>query len=73
MDMYRNPLLSMELQRYPWYPQIFIDFHGYPWVQIRMFDEDELIGIEASYININNEQIKVFDVSMGWTWSEEDL
>ena len=42
-------------------------------IQIRMFDEDELIGIEASYININNEQIKVFDVSMGWTWSEEDL
>ena len=42
-------------------------------IQIRMFDEDELIGIEASYININNEQIKVFDVSMGWTWSEEEI
>jgi hypothetical protein len=42
-------------------------------IQIRMFDEDELIGIEASYINVNNKQIKVFDLSLGWTWSEEDL
>jgi hypothetical protein len=42
-------------------------------IQIRMFDEDELIGIEASYINVNNKQIKAFDVSLGWTWSEEDL
>ena len=42
-------------------------------IQIRMFDEDELIGIEASHINVNNKQIKVFDVSMGWTWSEEVL
>jgi hypothetical protein len=42
-------------------------------IQIRMFDEDELIGIEASYINVNNKQIKVFDLSLGWTWSEEKL
>ena len=42
-------------------------------IQIKMFDEDEWVGIEASHIDVNNETIKVFDVSLGWTWSEEDL
>jgi len=42
-------------------------------IQIKMFDEDEWVGIEASHIDVNNETIKTFDVSLGWTWSEEDL
>ncbi len=42
-------------------------------IQIKMFDEDEWVGIEASHIDVNNETIKAFDVSLGWTWSEEDL
>lgn len=42
-------------------------------IKIRMFDEDEWVGIEASYINVDNKQLKVFDVSLGWTWSEENL
>jgi hypothetical protein len=42
-------------------------------IQIKMFDEDDWIGIEASHIDVNNETIKAFDVSMGWTWSEEEI
>ena len=38
-----------------------------------MFDEDEWVGIEVSHIDVNNETIKAFDVSLGWTWSEEAL
>ena len=42
-------------------------------IKIRMFDEDEWVGIEVSYINVDNKQLKVFDVSLGWTWSEEEI
>ena len=42
-------------------------------IQIKMFDEDDWIGIEAEYIDLNGQTKKVFDISLGWTWSEEDL
>jgi len=42
-------------------------------IQIKMFDEDDWIGIEAEYIDVNGQTKKVFDISLGWTWSEEDL
>ena len=38
-----------------------------------MFDEDEWVTIESSEINVDGKKIKVFDISLGWTWSEEDL
>ena len=42
-------------------------------ISIRMFDEDEWVTIESSEINVGGKKLKVFDVSLGWTWSEEDL
>ncbi len=36
-------------------------------------DEDEWVTIESSEINVDGKKIKVFDISLGWTWSEEDL
>ena len=42
-------------------------------IQIKMYDEDNWIGIEAEYIDVNGQTKKVFDISLGWTWSEEDL
>jgi len=42
-------------------------------ISIRMFDEDEWITIESSEINVGGKKLKVFDVSLGWTWSEEGL
>ena len=42
-------------------------------ISIRMFDEDEWVTIESSEINVDGKKLKVFDVSLGWTWSEEDL
>ena len=42
-------------------------------ISIRMFDEDEWITIESSEINVGGKKLNVFDVSLGWTWSEEDL
>jgi len=42
-------------------------------IQIKMFDEDDWIGIEAEYIDVNGQTKKVFDISLGWTWSEEDF
>ena len=42
-------------------------------ISIRMFDEDEWVTIESSQINVNGKKLKVFDVSLGWTWSEEVL
>ena len=42
-------------------------------IKIKMFDEDESVGIEVSHIDVNNETIKAFDVSLGWTWSEEEI
>ena len=42
-------------------------------ISIRMFDEDEWVTIESSQINVDSKKLKVFDVSLGWTWSEEDL
>ena len=42
-------------------------------IQIKMFDEDEWITIERSEFVVNGETIKAFDVSLGWTWSEENL
>jgi hypothetical protein len=38
-----------------------------------MFDEDDWIGIEAEYIDVNGQTKKVFDISLGWTWSEEEI
>ena len=38
-----------------------------------MFDEEDWTTIEFSLIPVKGEVIKVFDVSLGWTWSEEDL
>jgi len=40
-------------------------------ISIRMFDEDEWVTIESSEINVGGKKLKVFDVSLGWTWSEE--
>ena len=34
---------------------------------------DEIITIERSEFNCNEKTIKAFDVSMGWTWSEEEI
>ena len=42
-------------------------------ISIRMFDEDEWVTIESSEINVGGKKLKVFDVSLGWTWSEEGL
>ena len=42
-------------------------------IQIKMFDEEDWTTIEFSLIPVNNEVFKVFDISLGWTWSEEDL
>lgn len=42
-------------------------------ISIRMFDEDEWVTIESSQINVDGKKLKVFDVSLGWTWSEEAL
>tara|TARA_R100000951_G_scaffold100568_1_gene91417 strand:+ start:600 stop:1211 length:612 start_codon:yes stop_codon:yes gene_type:complete len=42
-------------------------------ISIRMFDEDEWITIERSEFVVNGKTIKAFDVSLGWTWSEEVL
>ena len=42
-------------------------------IQIKMYDEDNWIGIEAEYIDVNGQTKKVFDISLGWTWSEEDF
>ena len=42
-------------------------------IQIKMFDEDDWIGIEAEYIDLNGQTKKVFDISLGWTWSEEEI
>ena len=39
----------------------------------RMFDEDEWITIEKSEFEVNGKTIKAFDVSLGWTWSEEEI
>ena len=41
-------------------------------IQIKMFDEDEWITIERSEFVVNGKTIKAFDVSLGWTWSEEN-
>jgi hypothetical protein len=42
-------------------------------IQIKMFDEEDWVGIEAEYIDVNGQTKKVFDISLGWTWSEEDF
>ena len=42
-------------------------------IEIKMFDEEEWIKIESENISVNNQTKKVFDISLGWTWSEEDL
>ena len=42
-------------------------------ISIRMFDEDEWITIEKSEFEVNGKTIKAFDVSLGWTWSEEEI
>ena len=42
-------------------------------ISIRMFDEDEWITIEKSEFDVNGKTIKAFDVSLGWTWSEEEI
>ena len=40
---------------------------------IKMFDEDEWVTIEKSEFDVNGKTIKAFDVSLGWTWSEEEI
>ena len=42
-------------------------------IQIKMFDEEDWETIEFSLIPFKEEVLKVFDVSLGWTWSEESL
>ena len=42
-------------------------------IEIKMFDEDDWIKIEAEHIDVNGKTKKVFDISLGWTWSEEDF
>ena len=42
-------------------------------IEIKMFDEEDWIKIESENISVNNQTKKVFDISLGWTWSEEDL
>ena len=42
-------------------------------IEIKMFDEEEWIKIESENINVNNQTKKVFDISLGWTWSEEEI
>ena len=42
-------------------------------ISIRDFNEDEIITLERSEFNVNGKTIKAFDVSMGWTWSEEEI
>ena len=42
-------------------------------ISIKDFNEDEIITLERSEFNVNGKTIKAFDVSMGWTWSEEEI
>jgi len=42
-------------------------------ISIRDFNEDEIITLERSEFSVNGKTIKAFDVSMGWTWSEEEI
>ena len=42
-------------------------------IEIKMFDEDDWIKIEAEHIDVNGKTKKVFDISLGWTWSEEEI
>ena len=42
-------------------------------ISIKDYNEDEIITIERSEFNCNGKTIKAFDVSMGWTWSEEEI
>ena len=42
-------------------------------ISIKDFNEDDIITIERSEFNCNGKTIKAFDVSLGWTWSEEKL
>ena len=42
-------------------------------ISIREFDEDDIFTIERSEFKCNGKTIKAFDVSNGWTWSEEEI
>ena len=42
-------------------------------ISIRDFNEDEIITLERSEFQVNGKTIKAFDVSLGWTWSEEEI
>ena len=42
-------------------------------ISIRDFNEDDIVTIERSEFNVNGKTIKAFDVSLGWTWSEEEI
>ena len=42
-------------------------------ISIRDFNEDEIITLERSEFQVNGKTIKAFDVSLGWTWSEEKI
>ena len=42
-------------------------------ISIRDFNENEIITLERSEFNVNGKTIKAFDVSLGWTWSEEEI
>ena len=39
-------------------------------ISIIDFNEREEIIIESQLIKVNNKDVKVFDLSLGWTWSE---
>ena len=42
-------------------------------ISIKDFNEDEIITLERSEFEVNGKTIKAFDVSLGWTWSEEEI
>ena len=42
-------------------------------ISIKDFNENDIVTIERSEFNCNGKTIKAFDVSMGWTWSEEEI
>jgi hypothetical protein len=37
------------------------------------FNEGDETIVESELINIDGKNLKVFDVSLGWTWSEEEI
>ena len=42
-------------------------------ISIKDFNENDIVTIERSEFNCNGKTIKAFNVSLGWTWSEEEI